>query len=398
MTISTQAKQPPKAPTAPRATLQARRTVGCLLDESRRLTSALEDSDCPVFLDTNILIWSFGLNESASAAWQQWLWWLGERLVFPVWVVHEYNQHSGSLEVANPYQGLPRKLKLAHEELMDSAARALEDASAVALGCASKAELERQLTTAIEFVGRVASTVSKSDRGHRTALLKFYEELLVNRTAAADIHALAATAEAEFNTRFGMRLSPGAEDADKRQNRCGDLIIWKELVSYCAATGRSKALFLTNDLKSDWCYAPTRLIIDGGKEIAWSEVAGKGLRYPNPDLVAEFRSRTGGDEIMFASVRQIVEALASTKQNTVEATRFRGLAQAIRADRTPTDMAVDWLQDIPNAYHAAPAWWQSSPDEVDMALFESWCADAMKNSGIRLERVDWTTVFCALYL
>ena len=82
--------------------LRAKRVTLSLPAERRRLSVALFSADCPVFLDTNILIWSFGLNEEASLAWQDWLQWLGVRLVIPAWVVHEYNQHSDKPEVADP--------------------------------------------------------------------------------------------------------------------------------------------------------------------------------------------------------------------------------------------------------------------------------------------------------
>lgn len=369
--------------------------------ETARLTSLLLDGDCPVFLDTNVLIWSFGLNESASLAWRKWLFFLGDRLAIPAWVVHEYNQHSGKPEIANPYQTLPRRLETVFQDVVDSTARALEDETAVRLKFAGKADLERQLKAAMDLVKSVATAVAKSDRGHRLALAKFYEELLAERVCRTNLHAVAVTVGAEFDARVSLRLSPGGEDAGKQQNRSGDLIIWKEILGHCAANQCGNALFVTNDVKRDWCYTPERLILEDGKEIAWSDAAAGGLRLPNPDLIAEFYANTGSDDLFFATIVQVVGTLASTALNTTEAAAFRELAYAIRASRTPTDEVLDWFHQHPAAFRDAlvgAAAWDRSPDEVEMEVFEKWCREQMKDAGIALDRVSWMNVFFALFL
>lgn len=381
--------------------LRPKRVTVSLRAAQQRLSDALLRDHCPVFLDTNILIWSFGLNERASKAWQKWLWWLGNRLVIPAWVVHEYNQHSNQPEVANPYKPLFRNLQGVLDEVSDSAARALDDAAAPKFGCSNKVELEHKLSEASDFILRIAKAVSQSDSGHRTDLLKFYESLLDERTHPTDIHRLSIEADLEFNARANLRLAPGGEDSDKRQNRCGDLIIWKEILQHCAETEQSQALFVSNDVKRDWCYAPAKLVRDDGKEISWSREAAQDLRLPNPELLAEFQRHTGGRGIIFATIEQVIEALASTAHNTVGAVEFRELAQAIRSSRTPTDQAVDWIHGSEVVFNAGLrgiASWDLSPAEVDMDAFEAWCREQMKDTKIPLNKVDWSLVFYALYL
>jgi hypothetical protein len=381
--------------------LRPKRVTVSLQAEQRRLSDALFSDLAVIFLDTNILIWSFGLNERASAAWQKWLWFLGKRLVIPAWVVHEYNQHANQPEVTNPYKALFRKLQVVLDEVSDSASRALDDIAAVRIGCSNKVELEHKLREASAFSLCVANAVSQSDRGHRTDLLKFYESLLDERTHPADIHELSIQTNREFNARVTLRLSPGGEDSDKPENRCGDLIIWKEILRHCAEAGRNQALFVSNDVKRDWCYSPMKLILDDGKEIPWSRKAAQDLRLPNPELLAEFQMHTGGSEIVFATIDQVIETLASTAHNPIDALEFMELAQALRSNRTPTDQAVNWIHKSEEVYKIGlrgVASWDFSPSEVDMNAFETWCRDQMKDTTIPLDKVNWSQVFTALYL
>ncbi|MCW2097919.1 UNVERIFIED_ORG: hypothetical protein EDF86_1791 [Pseudomonas psychrophila] len=381
--------------------LRPKQVVVRLAAERNRFLGALLHGDCPIFLDTNVLLWGFGLNEQASEVWQRWLWRLRTRLVIPAWVVHEYNQLSDKTEILSPYKTLSRKLQVVLDELKTSSARALDGAAAVSVGCTSKIDLERKLAEATSFIVNVAKSVSRNDSGHRMELLKFYESLLVEHALSSDVHELYRQARVEFDARSAARLSPGGEDAGKPQNSCGDFIIWKELLQHCAEIGAGEALFISNDVKEDWCYKPARIVLDNGKEIAWSSEAAGNLRLPNPDLVAEFQRHTKGEDIIFATVQQVVDALGSTDHNVIDAATYTYLAQAAQSSRTPTDRVVDWIQSSEALYTEGlrgVAFWDRSPGEVDQEKFQEWCRDRLKDSDIPFDKVDWGNVFLALYL
>lgn len=393
--------EPCTAEEPPKSRLRPKRVVASLATERNRLLDVVLHRDCPVFLDTNVLLWGFGLNEEASIVWQKWLRMLRERLVIPAWVVHEYNQLSDKPEILSPYKTLSRKLQVALDELKDSTARALDGAAAVGLDCSSKIDLERKLADASNFIVNVAKSVSRNDSGHRTELLKFYEELLTKRSLSSDVHELSQQADAEFDARSALRLSPGAEDAGKPQSSCGDLIIWKEVLQYCMQAGTAEALFISNDVKEDWCYKPARVVLENVKEVSWSSEATRNLRLPNPELLAEFHRHTGGEEIVFATVQQVVEALSSTDYNLMDAATFSHLAQAAQSSRTPTDRVVDWIHSSENLYKEGlrgVAYWERSPGEVNMENFQEWCRERLRDSDIPFEKVEWDNVFVALYL
>jgi hypothetical protein len=393
---------PRQADEAPYPRLRPKRVVVSLADEKMRLICTVLYSDSPIFLDTNILLWSFGLNEDASRVWQKWLLALEERLVIPAWVLHEYNQLSGKPEIFSPYKALTKKLQVVLDELRDSTARALDGAAAAAgLGCPSKNDLERKLTEASEFILSVAKSVSRNDSGHRIELLKFYEQLLTKRCLSSDVHELSRQASAEFDARSAGRLSPGAEDAGKPQNRCGDLIIWKEILQYCAQARKGGALFISNDVKVDWCYKPVKVVLENGKEVSWSSEVTRDLRLPNPELLAEFHRHTGDDGLLFATIQQVVETFSSTNYSALDAAVFSHLAQATQSNRTPTDRVVDWIHNSEELYEEGSkvvAGWERSTGELDLNKFKTWCREKLKDSGIPFEKVAWGSVFFALYM
>lgn len=387
-----------KPPTSP---LRPKRVVVSLDAERNSLLDMVLHRDCPIFLDTNVLLWGFGLNEEASIVWQKWLQTLQERLFIPAWVVHEYNQLSDKPEILSPYKTLSRKLQVALDELKDSAARALDSAAAINLGHPSKIDLERKLRDTSKFIVDVAKSVSRNDSGHRTELLKFYEELLIKCSLSSNIHETSRRAAAEFDTRSSLRLSPGTEDLGKSQNSCGDLIIWQEILQHCTQAATSAALFISNDVKEDWCYKPARVILENGKEVPGSSEAACSIRLPNPELITEFHRHTGSEEIVFATIEQVVEALSSTDHNLIDAARFSHLAQAAQSSRTPTDRVVDCIHSSEKLYDEGlkgVAYWNRSPDEVNMENFKEWCYERLKDTDIPFEKVNWENVFVALYL
>ncbi|WP_422909401.1 PIN-like domain-containing protein [Pseudomonas sp. MAC6] len=392
----------PRAASNARSTrLKPKQVVASLSVEKHRLLNAVLHSDCPIFLDTNILLWSFELNEAASDVWQKWLHSLEERLVIPAWVVHEYNQFSHMPETLTPYKSLTKRLQVALDEVRDSAVRALDGSAAASLNCSSKIDLERKLAEASDFILKVARSVSRNDGGHRMELLKFYEQLLTERCLSSDLHVLSQQADEEFTVRSALRLSPGWRDANKPHNSCGDLIIWKEVLQYCAQTGKGEAIFISRDVKDDWCYKPAKVVLENGKEVFWSSEATPNLLLPKPELLAEFLQHTGEEGILFATVKQVIAALSSADHNALEAAAFGHLAQAAQSNRTPTDRVIDLILDSDQLYQEGlkgVAYWQWSPDEVDADKFEAWCREKLKDARIPFEKVDWGNVFVALYL
>lgn len=75
--------------------------------------------------------------------------------------------------------------------------------------------------------------------------------------------------------RFENKIPPGYKDSSKNENKCGDLILWYQLINIAKNTG-SPLIFVTDDKKEDW----------------WWIYAGKTIG-PRPELIEEMYNEAG---------------------------------------------------------------------------------------------------------
>ncbi|NOH31561.1 hypothetical protein F0244_25995 [Vibrio mediterranei] len=145
----------------------------------------------------------------------------------------------------------------------------------------------------------------------------------------SNVSELCARADREGPSRFQHRLPPGFEDGGKDENTFGDLIIWFEILDDAASKNTSfdKVLFLTNDEKKDWVYAPTdRVHLVKGKR---KTIANKKpqIKIVHPRLIDEFKSKVGHDQLTVGSLANLIESLSKEKP-----TDFTNIAGAIQVD------------------------------------------------------------------
>lgn len=75
--------------------------------------------------------------------------------------------------------------------------------------------------------------------------------------------------------RFENKIPPGYKDSSKDENKCGDLILWYQLINIAKNTGLP-LIFVTDDKKEDW----------------WWIYAGKTIG-PRPELIEEMYNKAG---------------------------------------------------------------------------------------------------------
>lgn len=127
--------------------------------------------------------------------------------------------------------------------------------------------------------------------------------------------------------RVEHRLPPAFRDGDKPENKLGDLIIWFEILQCSKERKESfdKVLFITNDEKADWVYAPQRRkeLVRGVKKSVPNDKSG--IKVIDPRLASEFNSVTGHTCITICSLAALIEGLSKES-----APDFEQLAAAIQ--------------------------------------------------------------------
>lgn len=73
--------------------------------------------------------------------------------------------------------------------------------------------------------------------------------------------------------RFKNKIPPGYKDSSKKENKCGDLILWHQLIDI-AKEKKQPIIFVTGDHKEDWWWKPT------------GKTAG-----PHPELIEEMYNK-----------------------------------------------------------------------------------------------------------
>jgi hypothetical protein len=355
-----------------------------------------------VFIDTNILVSGFQLNDAARYEFLQWLQTLSHsnRLVIPAWAVHEFNNllAKNIPGITAPHRAKVKPLEGILDELQKTSLKALSTSDARSAGFENKDHLLAELRNAAATIQRVVKQLTKTDAAHRTDLLDAYEELITNCGLTSDTHALVRSSSEAAAGRFVSRLSPGHQDENKSENPFGDLILWNEVLNHCASNAIPDAMILTNDVKSDWVYSPKSVEISPDKWIDGTSVAVSNIRLTNPDLIAEFKSKTNSENLQVISFEAALEVLASSELNQYDSQKFSQLALSLSSQSSPTDAVLRWFSNNPERYEKAVnevCNWQFSPGEVDMERFITW---ASKEIGCSQEDVDWGTVFVSLFL
>ncbi len=371
----------------------------------QELVDVLQSQDFVIFLDTNMLAWAFRLNDDASREFQQWLDKLAEleRLIIPAWTVHEYNHHllRNDPNFFLPHKAVGKQLNNNLEQLDRVVHLMVSDESANELEYGNRDELITALTDASKVIQKCVNYLDKNSSQRKDCMINFFEKLILKCAIKNNVHDLADSVGQEAQARCINRLAPGYKDAQKTENSNGDLIIWREILDYCKSKNARKAILITNDCKSDWVYTPPFITLQNEKKISGTTPRGRLVKLPKPDLIAEFEHHTGSRHFHIFSIESIIEGLSTGELNYPDAQNFRHLASAFKLDRalTPTEIVEEWFKNNPEIYKEAlrgVCYWEQSPSEVDMAAFEAWTVEKMKN--VDAHNVQWMAVFCELFL
>jgi len=307
-----------------------------------------------IILDTNILAYLYKLHEAAR---QEFFAWsdaavLSERLAIPAWAASEYlSRVTGkNLESYTPKSKEPTQIKKALENLHQTAALFVDDdilrrtsfqGDRVAYINGFRAaieELEKHLGVFKHQFD--AGTIHQQIQDHLSTCI-----------LDSDLSSLCSRAAHEGAARFEHRMPPGFKDGNKDENPYGDLIIWYEILekSNAASAQFPKVLFVTNDEKSDWVYAPkmrSQIVRDVRKSVGNSAPE---IKIIDPRLVSEFKRKTGHPDITICTLATLIEGLSRSN-----GTEFSQLAAAIQVNTQELLVDTAVITEVENDADIAP--------------------------------------------
>ena len=301
----------------------------------REIGELARNQNTIIFLDTNILAYLYKLHASARAEFFMWTSSAlrENRLKIPAWSASEYLSRvkKRELHLYTPKNNNPDQHKKALGVMHETAALFVDDTVLRSIGFERNradflAEFRRAIDKLPEFTRAFNHQFNPED---------VHEEIQKNLSTAildSDLAGLCIRAVREGDARFEHRLPPGFRDENKGENRFGDLIIWFEILQYSKEKREAfpKVLFVTNDEKSDWVYAPQRRMeADVKKGRIPVPNRQPDLKVIDPRLVSEFQRVVKHKNIVICSLPSLIEGLS--KDSPLE---FGQLAAAIQINHS----------------------------------------------------------------
>ncbi|WP_157638426.1 PIN-like domain-containing protein [Burkholderia ubonensis] len=284
---------------------------------------ALAEPSTLIFVDTNVLAMPFRLHRRA----RQGLYRLlqkpiqDKRLIVPGWVANEYfhnaflkaGSHGFSESMQRLWERMPKQSELV-QHLRRTTSHSEQAYLAEKLGQDDVNGIDliaNRLDHIKTLLGNVGKELSPSDiHDELVATLEGCFSSLDFSEHCDDINALA-------ERRRINRIPPGLTDDEKTENADGDLAIWLEILEIASrsimqdGSQFERVLFLTQEQKNDYVYAPKSRLRDDNDSISEKNSKPE-VWIIDPRLVAEFESRVGLREIAITSVDHLAAGAVAT--------------------------------------------------------------------------------------
>lgn len=191
--------------------------------------------------------------------------------------------------------------------------------------------------------------------------------------------------QTEGTTRYENKIPPGYKDANKSDNRYGDLINWKEILRYAKECGKH-IIIVSSEIKEDWVTKEQGQIV--------------GLRY---ELIKEFYNEVGNSDqyVHFFSLDRFLEFAREkdeqvVTQETVDEVKdyvvlphvdkksYWSDIEKIALDNQKYLFTDDYIKKIKENYHtyqsALDSWKTLLKDKEDIKTLSDYIEDINKKS------------------
>ena len=270
----------------------------------------LNDNECAIFIDTNIISQLYRLNDEARQDFYKWVENCGDRFHIPVWAIHEYSD--------KVYQGKTKDYLSEISKIKNFAAdftniidfvkgyvgEALLEGS-IYQGKVEK--LKEDIDSFAKSLKKINTAISNNIENHQRIVHEEIVAKLESKILDTDIYSIVTDANDIYSQRSLNRIPPGYNDGAKAENKAGDYIIWREILEYCKTNNIKKAILITRDQKSDITYSPDNQIMSGIRPAGKTER----VKIARNSLIHEFYTQTLSDKFYIIDFKTFVKICAS---------------------------------------------------------------------------------------
>lgn len=270
----------------------------------------LGDTDCTIFIDTNILSQLYRLNDKARQDFYKWVESCGDRFHIPTWVIHEYSDkiYNGNIK---DYLSELSKIKTYTKEfgnIADFVKGYVGESLLRGSAYQDKTEeLKKDIDDIASTLERISKAITNNLTEHQNTVHEEIVKKLESKVLSSDIFSAVSNAGNIFCQRSHNRIPPGYKDSTKEENSAGDYIIWTEILQFCKNNGVKKAILITRDMKTDIVYAPNTQVADGIP----IKLDDKRIKIAKPCLIHEFYTQTHSDCFYVIDFKTFVKVFAS---------------------------------------------------------------------------------------
>lgn len=249
-------KRPKSMMTFPKMVISAK-------DYNDHITALLKDQECIIFLDTNILSKMYSLYATARSEFYSWVRLNKDdnRIKVPAWCIHEYSNKVVRNELGqytSAVTGLLKTNSKSLPQLIRHLTFFIDDKTATDAGYTDRNDLLAKIFDAQEKLVAVLPTtqIAKRIANSETDVHKEIMDMFGDIILQSDIFSLMKNCYGDYETRFANKMPPGFQDKGKGRNEIGDYVIWRELMEAAKLDSIKKIIYVSDDLKNDWVYAP----------------------------------------------------------------------------------------------------------------------------------------------
>ncbi|MDH6251038.1 hypothetical protein M2347_000765 [Chryseobacterium sp. H1D6B] len=300
-----------------------------------KVSTLIEDEECQIFIDTNILGLFFRIYSSARKEFFDWIIPLIEkkRVNTPLWAVNEYSNRFIRNQIDDYFSPL-KKVNTTKKEFKEISSFLKMNIDTNSLKGTKYATVEDYLTDLKDIedkLNKIAVTAKSKDETYKNNIHSEIQNIFEKTIIQSDLTSILNIISANGQVRYDHKLPPGFEDDKKELNLFGDLIIWLEILEFCKISNTKKAILITNDNKKDWVYAPSK-INENSKLLPNNHPQ---FKIVDPRLIYEFKQNTNSEEfhiINFESLTQIL--IKKSKGGFIELAKALQIATLQESEKT----------------------------------------------------------------